>query len=106
VLLFAIRLRQAYQRRFRITLGGNEYMDSGMIGKIQKARQYAEEPERVTFESFVVTFRGNHDLYHITYDAGQWTCQCNFFQSHGVCSHTMAMERLLGEMLKAPEAQS
>jgi hypothetical protein len=80
-------------------------MDSGMIGKIQKARQYAEEPERATFEAFAVTFRGNHDSYQIGYDRGKWTCGCNYFQSHGVCSHTMAMERLLGEMLKAGEEE-
>jgi len=75
-------------------------MDSGMIGKIQKARQYAEEPERVTFESFMVDFAGNHDHYAVSYDKGQWSCTCNFFQGHAVCSHTMAMERLLGPMLK------
>ncbi len=75
-------------------------MDSGMIGKIQKARQYAEEPERVTFESFTVDFAGNHDHYAITYDKGHWSCTCNYFQGHSVCSHTMTMERLLGSMLK------
>ena len=75
-------------------------MDSGMIGKIQKARQYAEEPERVTFESFIVSFKGNHDMYRISYDRGQWACECNYFHGHGVCSHTMALERLLGTMLK------
>jgi hypothetical protein len=66
-----------------------------MIGKIQKARQYAEEPERVTFESFTVSFEGNHDRYTITYDKG-----------HSVCSHTMAMERLLGPMLKRETEQA
>jgi len=80
-------------------------MDSGMIGKIQKARQYAEEPERVTFESFTVAFKGNHDGYHIAYDRGQWSCGCNYFHGHGVCSHTMALERLLGPMLKDTETQ-
>ncbi len=78
-------------------------MDSGMIGKIQKAKQYAEEPERATFDSFVVSFSGNHDHYTISYDKGDWSCGCNYFQSHSVCSHTMAMERLLGPMLKPAE---
>ena len=27
-------------------------MDYGMIGKIEKARRYAEEPERITFKIF------------------------------------------------------
>lgn len=81
-------------------------MDSGMIGKIQKARQYAEEPERVTFESFVVDFAGNHDHYTISYDKGHWSCTCNFFLGHSVCSHTMTMERLLGSMLKVPAEEA
>ena len=80
-------------------------MDSGMIGKIQKARQYAEEPDRVTFRSFVAAFRGNHDSYDICYDQGKWQCGCNYFHGHGVCSHTMALERLLGQMIKDLEEQ-
>ena len=33
-------------------------MYSSVIGKIEKAKRYAEEKGRVTFSSFVVTFRG------------------------------------------------
>ena len=81
-------------------------MDSGMISKIQKAKAYAEEPERATFESFCVRFRGGHDGHLVTYDRGEWTCECSFFAQRGVCSHTMAMERLLDRMLKPqPEEQ-
>jgi hypothetical protein len=74
-------------------------MDSGMIGKIQKAKRYAQERERIAFEAFRVTFKGNHGRYTVTYDEEQWSCGCNFFASHGVCSHTMALERILGVML-------
>ena len=76
-------------------------MDSGMISKIQKAKRYAEERERATFASFQVTFEGEHDTYRVGYTAGEWTCQCSFFHQRGICSHTMAMERILGPMLKA-----
>ncbi len=31
-------------------------MDNGMIGKIEKAKRYAEERERIRFESFRATF--------------------------------------------------
>jgi len=78
-------------------------MDSGMIGKIQKARFYAEEPERICFEQFQATFQGTNARHTISYNHGQWQCTCNFFASRGVCSHTMAFERLLGAMLP-PEA--
>jgi hypothetical protein len=46
-------------------------MDYGMIGKIEKAKRYAEEPERFQFDRFAITFRGD----------------------------TMALERLLDRML-------
>ena len=61
-------------------------MDSGMISKIQKAKRYAEEPERVVFQSFGVTFKGEHSTYNVTYDKGEWSCECPFFHQRGVHS--------------------
>lgn len=78
-------------------------MDSGMIGKIQKAKLYADEPERIRFEQFRVKFKGANSKHTISYEQGTWNCTCRFFAARGVCSHTMAMERLLGVMLP-PEA--
>jgi len=74
-------------------------MDSGMISKIQKAKRYAQEHERIHFAVFKVAFRGDHNSYTVSYDRGQWNCGCHFFASRGVCSHTMALERVLGVML-------
>ena len=74
-------------------------MDSGMISKIQKAKRYAQESERIHFVEFEVTFRGDHNSYNVSYDRGQWNCDCHFFASRGVCSHTMTLERVLGAML-------
>lgn len=76
-------------------------MDSGMIGKIQKSKRYAEEPERIRFEQFQVSFKGTNSQHRVEYKDGRWQCTCNFFASRGVCSHTMAMERILGVMLPA-----
>ena len=70
-------------------------MDSGMIGKIEKAILYAQEPERITFEQFNVTFEGDHKEHKISYQRGRWTCDCKFFESRGVCSHVMTLERVL-----------
>ncbi len=80
-------------------------MDSGMIGKIQKAKLYAEEPERIRFDQFRVTFEGSNSKHMVAFNEGAWQCTCGFFASRGVCSHTMAMERLLGVMLP-PEAMA
>ncbi len=76
-------------------------MDSAMIGKIQKAKQYAEQPELIQFTHFEVKFKGGNNSHTLSFNDGRWTCTCSFFQSRGVCSHTMAMERILGEMLEA-----
>ena len=76
--------------------------DAGMISKIQKAKRYAQEVDRISFDSFQVTFRGDHDTYTVSYDQGRWSCQCNFFTSRGVCSHTMTMERVLSGILPLP----
>lgn len=76
--------------------------DAGMISKIQKAKRYAQELDRISFDSFKVTFRGDHDTYTVSYDQGQWGCQCDFFVARGVCSHTMTMERVLNGMLPLP----
>lgn len=76
-------------------------MDSSMISKIQKAKTYAEEPERIAFESFQASFQGEHGTYTVTYDQGEgWHCGCNYFQTRGICSHAMALERLLGVMVE------
>ena len=78
-------------------------IDSGTISKIQKAKLYAEErDERIRFHSFSVTIQGNNNQHLTTMSDGEWQCDCEFFRSHAHCSHTMAMERVLGAML--PEA--
>lgn len=78
-------------------------MHSSLIGKIQKANRYAQEPERVNFQQFSATFRGEHDSYTISYDHGKWNCSCNFFSGWGVCSHTMTIQKLMGVMLPRQE---
>ena len=74
-------------------------MDSGMIGKILKAKQYAQERHRIEFAQFAVTLHGENSDHQVTYDHGQWNCECSYFRSHGVCSHTMALERVLEGMI-------
>ena len=74
-------------------------MQSSLIGKIEKAKRYAQEPERVTFSELSVKFRGENNDYTTEYKEGKWRCSCPFFSSWGVCSHTMALERILSNML-------
>lgn len=74
-------------------------MDSGMIGKIEKAKKYAIERDRITFNSFEVTIKGDNDTHVTKFINGNWECDCSFFQTRGVCVHTMAMEIILEGML-------
>ena len=74
-------------------------MQSSLIGKIEKAKRYAQETERITFSGFSVKFRGENDNYTTGYKDDKWHCSCRFFSSWGLCSHTMALERILGNML-------
>ena len=74
-------------------------MDYGMIGKIDKARRYAQERDRIQFEGFQARIRGENNPHAVEFSNGSWKCDCNFFLSRGVCSHTMALERILEGML-------
>jgi hypothetical protein len=78
-------------------------MDSGMVSKVEKARRYAEETGRVRFRQFEAAFTGDHDIYSVSYDRGTWHCTCRFFSRRHVCSHTMAMERILTGMVDQDE---
>ncbi len=74
-------------------------MDYGMIGKIDKAKRYAEERDRFQFNSFSVTVDGANNPHKVNFKDGKWDCDCDFFQSRGVCSHTMALEYILESMI-------
>ena len=77
-------------------------MDSGMIGKIEKAKRYAEERNRFRFNGFDLTFHGDNNNHHVTFNDGTFECDCEFFITHKRCGHTMALEILLKDMIPAP----
>jgi hypothetical protein len=75
-------------------------MDYGTISKIEKARRYAEEPERITFNNLSVEFKGDNNTYAITVDEHGWHCSCPGFHAHHICPHIMSLERIFSKMLK------
>jgi hypothetical protein len=81
-------------------------MHSTMIGKIEKAKRYAEEPRRIAFDEFRVGLQGDHRHHVVEYRLGTWSCDCETFAHNGYCPHTMAMERVLGEMLAPIAAEA
>ena len=78
-------------------------MDSGMIGKIEKAKRYASEPERINFKQFEATVKGENSDHVVRYNEGKWSCTCSYFQNRAICSHTMAFEIILNQMVEKAE---
>jgi hypothetical protein len=70
-----------------------------VVSDVEKATRYADEKDRIVFESFQVILKGNNSDHKVVYDHGTWNCDSNSFRLRGVSSHTLAMERLLKGML-------
>ena len=77
-------------------------MDSGLMRKREKARRYAEQRDRIRIESLTVTFDGDNNPHTVDSKEGFWQCDCDFFQTRGLCSHTMALEMILEGMVPQP----
>ena len=75
-------------------------MDASMINKIQKASEYASQPERATFNSLRVEFDGANSHYTVQLGADGWSCTCAGFHKYAICPHVMALESLFKPMLK------
>jgi len=74
-------------------------MDSGLIGKLEKAKRYAEDRKRFRFNKFDLTFHGDNNDHSVNFANGVFACDCEFFLSHQRCGHTMALEILLKDMI-------
>ncbi|HZP57424.1 MAG TPA: hypothetical protein VFC53_07700 [Dehalococcoidia bacterium] len=74
-------------------------MNSGLIGKIDKAKRYAQERTRMRVSSLLVDFEGENDRHEVRLDGDTWRCSCDFFSGWGACAHTMALERVLDGMV-------
>ena len=74
-------------------------MHSSMIGKIEKAMRYAHEPDRVKIRRLELDFQGDNGSHQVSLDADAWQCTCHLFESVGGCVHTLAVQKMLGQML-------
>lgn len=74
-------------------------MNSGLIGKIEKARRYAQERSRIHLSGLRAQFDGENAQHEVALDDDSWRCTCDFFAGFGACAHTMALERILDGML-------
>ena len=75
-------------------------MNSGLIGKIEKAKRYAQERgRRIHVRGLQAEIDGDNDRHSVMLDGESWRCTCEFFAGWGACAHTMALERILDGML-------
>ena len=79
-------------------------MHSDLIGKIEKARRYAQEPERIAIDELKARFRGGNNDHTISLSNGHWSCDCSFFRMWQTCAHVMAFQKIFNPML-SPEAR-
>jgi hypothetical protein len=76
-------------------------MDSGYIGKVEKARRYASQPGRLSLHTIGLTVHGENAEHEVVFADGRWECDCGYFAGHGMCAHSMAAQRRLGDLLPA-----
>jgi hypothetical protein len=79
-------------------------MNSGMIGKVEKAHRYVQERRRFQFTELQVRIQGDNSDHDVSLSNGEWRCNCEFFEHNDTCAHTMALELLLeGMITKQPQ---
>jgi hypothetical protein len=76
-------------------------MQSSLIGKVEKAKKYARERHRMQIDNLHVAFHGENSDHEVSIRDGAWRCNCDFFSDWQVCSHTMALEKVLEGMVPA-----
>ena len=74
-------------------------MNSSLIGKIEKAKRYAQERDRIHVRGLRVDFDGENERHEVSLEGDKWRCNCDFFAGWGACAHTMTLERILDGML-------
>ncbi len=75
-------------------------MDTSMINKIQKAKEYALQPDRATFQTLSLEFKGDNNSYNVALGNDGWSCSCPGYGKYGICPHIMTLEKIYKPMLK------
>ncbi|HEX9269779.1 MAG TPA: SWIM zinc finger family protein [Candidatus Limnocylindria bacterium] len=74
-------------------------MNSSLISKIEKAKRYAQEPDRIQIRGLDVEFRGDNGTHKVRLSGDEWSCECDHFQVHGLCAHVMTLQRIFSAHL-------
>lgn len=66
-----------------------------LLKKIEKARKYLSESERFTIKDSTAELKSEHALRKLMYENGEWKCDCEFFNQHAICSHSIAIKEFI-----------
>ncbi len=76
-------------------------MQSALHGMIEKAHRYAQEPDRLRFESLTTRVRGDNSEHTVRLAQGRLSCDCNHWVHEGLCAHVLTVERVFRQHLPA-----
>ena len=79
-------------------------MDPSFMRKVEKAKDYALQRERVTFATCTVHFHGDNGDHNITYEGGRWHCDCDYLIGRETCTHIMALQMMFEGMVSEAAA--
>ena len=54
-------------------------MDTSLVRKMEKAKDYVAQEGRVTLMNGEATFRDNNSDHKISYESGEWSCTCYYY---------------------------
>ena len=66
-----------------------------IVSDVKKAKRYSQERDRIRIVGFDCSFEGYNKIHQVSYDSGRWSSTASFFAQRGVCSHSMALEKIL-----------
>lgn len=66
-----------------------------MIKKIQKAKNYLNEQERININENRATIITNKRKRNLIKEKDGWVCDCEFFIQNKICSHSIALNEFL-----------
>jgi len=70
-------------------------MQSTIVTKAEKARRYAQEPDRLQITALEATFEAGGGTHVLQLGPEGWRCDCDFFATSHVCPHAEAASRML-----------
>lgn len=66
-----------------------------LIKKVKKAQNYIKEKERFQIIGNKAKMNSTHAERNLVFTGDSWKCDCDFFRSYGICSHSIAIREIV-----------